>query len=67
MYNLYNKVSTVSDRMSFSDLYPERRGGVINPSVLQRATGQALKFINSFSLNLTFQKLDKFTYCWMDS
>ncbi|XP_023329471.1 mitochondrial inner membrane protease ATP23 homolog [Eurytemora carolleeae] len=39
MYNLYNKVSTVSDRMPFSDLYPERRGGVINPSVLQRATG----------------------------
>jgi len=24
---------------SFSDLYPERRGGVINPSVLQRAAG----------------------------
>ena len=30
----------VSERMgSFSDLYPERRGGVVNPTVLQRATG----------------------------
>jgi hypothetical protein len=24
---------------SFADLYPERRGGSVSPSVLQRATG----------------------------
>ena len=32
--------------MSFSDLYPERRGGVINPSVMQRVVGILNKMIN---------------------
>ena len=29
----------MANAASFSDLYPERRGGAVSPSVFQRATG----------------------------
>jgi hypothetical protein len=45
LINLVPKKLLMSYRLfamsSFADLYPERRGGSVSPSVLQRATGTA--------------------------
>ena len=39
MYSKLYLCFTLQKMASYADLYPERRGGHVNPSVFQRATG----------------------------